>query len=168
MNRIFTYILHKDGVIDDTAFELIAAAREVDPTVSPIAVVAGFGRRTRPRACDSLRGSYREIWKIDNQELAHSNAEAVRQALVKVLPTGSILLLAHEHFGIDLAPGLSIKLHAPYVPDVLNIEAEPSSPETGSPGVWRTNQYACPLRYFFGSCYQHSPGCIQGPTRYRG
>ena len=28
MNRIFTYILHKDGVIDDSAFELIAAARE--------------------------------------------------------------------------------------------------------------------------------------------
>jgi electron transfer flavoprotein alpha subunit len=75
-------------------------------------------------ACDSLRGSYREIWKIDNQECAQSNAEAVRQALVKVLPTGSILLLAHEHFGIDLGPGLSIKLHAPYVPDVLNIEAE--------------------------------------------
>ena len=124
MNRIFTYILHKDGVIDDTAFELIAAAREVDPTVSSIAVVAGFGDQLTA-ACDSLRGSYREIWKIENRELAHSNAEAVRQALVNVLPSGSILLLAHEHFGIDLAPGLSIKLHAPYVPDVLNIESEP-------------------------------------------
>ena len=124
MNRIFTYILHKEGVIDDTAFELIAAAREVDPTVSSIAVVAGFGDQLTA-ACDSLRGSYREIWKIENRELAHSNAEAVRQALVNVLPSGSILLLAHEHFGIDLAPGLSIKLHAPYVPDVLNIESEP-------------------------------------------
>ena len=123
MNRIFTYILHKDGVIDDSAFELIAAARGVDRTVSPIAVVAGFGDQVTA-ACDSLRGSFREIWKIENQELAHSNAEAVRQALVKVLPTESIVLLAHEHFGIDLAPGLSIKLHAPYVPDVMNIEAE--------------------------------------------
>jgi electron transfer flavoprotein alpha subunit len=124
MNRIFTYVLHKDGVVDDTAFELVAAAREVDPTVSPVAVVAGFGDELTA-ACESLRGSYREVWKIDNQELAHPNAEGVRQALVNVLPTGSILLLAHEHFGIDLAPGLSIKLHAPYLPDVLNIEAEP-------------------------------------------
>ena len=91
--------------------------------MSPIAVVAGFGDQVIA-ACDSLRGSFREIWKIENQELAHSNAEAVRQALVKVLPTESVVLLAHEHFGIDLAPGLSIKLHAPYVPDVMNIEAE--------------------------------------------
>lgn len=124
MNRIFTYILHKDGVVDDTAFELIAAAKRVNATASPVAVVAGF-RDELARACDSLRGSFREIWKIENQELAHSNAEAVRQALVKVVPTGSILLLAHEHFGIDLAPGLSIKLHVPYVPDVLGIEADP-------------------------------------------
>jgi len=38
-----------------------------------------------------------------------------------VLPAGSVLLVAHDHFGIDLAPGLSIKLGAVYVPDVLNI-----------------------------------------------
>jgi electron transfer flavoprotein alpha subunit len=43
--------------------------------------------------------------------------------LVKVLPPGSILLVAHEHFGIDLAPGLSIKLNSAFVSDVLDIEA---------------------------------------------
>jgi electron transfer flavoprotein alpha subunit len=41
--------------------------------------------------------------------------------LVKVLPTDCIVLAAHEHFGIDLAPGLSIKLNSTFVSDVLDI-----------------------------------------------
>ena len=31
MARIFAYIVHKDGVADDSAFELAAAARKIDP-----------------------------------------------------------------------------------------------------------------------------------------
>jgi electron transfer flavoprotein alpha subunit len=42
--------------------------------------------------------------------------------LVSVLPSDSILLVAHEHFGIDLAPGLSIKMNSAFVSDVLAIE----------------------------------------------
>ncbi len=167
MNRIFTYILHKDGVIDDTAFELIAAAREVDLAASSIAVVSGLGDELTA-ACDSLRGSYREIWKIDNQELAHSNAEAVRQALVNVLPTGSILLLAHEHFGIDLAPGLSIKLHAPYVPDVLNIEADPAHLKLVRQefGGQISTHVRCDISS--GAVISIRPGAFKAQPRYRG
>ena len=40
---------------------------------------------------------------------------------MKVLPAGSILLVAHEHFGLDLAPGLSIKLNSAFVSDVVEI-----------------------------------------------
>jgi electron transfer flavoprotein alpha subunit len=42
----------------------------------------------------------------------------VRKALLKVLPSDSIVLVAHDHFGIDLAPGLSIKMNAAFVSDV--------------------------------------------------
>jgi electron transfer flavoprotein alpha subunit len=38
------------------------------------------------------------------------------------LPPGSVLLASHEHFGIDLCPGLSVKLNAVCVSDVLGIE----------------------------------------------
>ena len=41
---------------------------------------------------------------------------------MKVLPPGSILLVAHNHFGIDLSPGLSIKLNAAFVSDVMGID----------------------------------------------
>jgi len=38
------------------------------------------------------------------------------------LPAGCIVLAPHSHFGTDLSPGLSIKLNAAYVPDVVDIE----------------------------------------------
>ena len=43
MPRIFAYIAHKGGVADDSAAELAAAARKIDPTASPTAIVAGSG-----------------------------------------------------------------------------------------------------------------------------
>ncbi len=121
MARIFAYIAHRGGIADDSAAELAAAARKIDAGASPTAVVAGWGTEL-DSVCNALRGSYAEVWKIANESLAYPNAELVRKSLVKVLPVGSVVLVAHEHFGIDLAPGLSVKLNAAFVSDVLGID----------------------------------------------
>ena len=120
MARIFAYIVHKAGAVDDSAFELAAAARKIDPAASPTAILAGSGSGL-DTACNALGASYPEIWKIANETFAYPNAELVRKALVKIVPSNSIVLVAHEHFGIDLAPGLSIKLNSAFVSDVLDI-----------------------------------------------
>jgi len=120
MARIFAYIVHKNGAVDDSAFELAAAARKIDPDASPTAIVTGWGADL-DAACQTLCASYPEIWKIANEALAYPNAELIRKGLVKILPGNSIVLVAHEHFGIDLAPGLSIKLNSAFVSDVLDI-----------------------------------------------
>jgi len=127
MAQIFAYIEHKSGVPDDTALELAAAARKIDPAASSSAVVAGWGPDL-DAVCEALRASYREVWKIANEALAYPNAELVRKALVGALPPGSIVLVPHAHFGTDLAPGLSIKLDGAFVSDVLAIE--------GTEGAW--------------------------------
>ena len=121
MAPIFAYIVHRAGVADDSAAELLAAASKIDAAASPTAIVAGWGPDLEG-VCSALRASYAEVWKIAKEALAHTNAELIRKALVKVLPPGSIVLIPHEHFGIDLSPGLSIKLNATYVSDVLGIE----------------------------------------------
>ncbi len=121
MARIFAYIVHKGGVADDTAFELPVAARTIAPAQPPTAIVTGWGADL-DTVCDSLRTSFSEIWKIAKEPLAYPNAELVRKALLGVLPAGSIVLVPHAHFGVDLAPGLAIKMNAAYVPDVLDIE----------------------------------------------
>ncbi len=122
MLRIFTYIAHHGGTVDDSAVELAAAARRIDASASPIAIVTGAGPDL-DAACEVLRCSYAETWKVVSADLAYPNAELVRQALVAVLPPESIVLVAHNHFGIDLAPGLSIRTNAAFVSDVVDMEA---------------------------------------------
>ena len=160
MPRIFAYILHQGGIADDSAAELIAAAQKIDATISPTAIVAGCGADL-DAICETLRTSFAEIWKISNEALAYPNAELIRRALLKVVPPGGIVLAAHEHFGIDLAPGLSIKMNAAFVSDVLAIEApEGHATEHGSSGIRRTGERACPVRYLIGRSNHCPSRCI--------
>lgn len=119
--RIFAYVTHKGGVPDDCSAEMLAAAKVLDPASSPVAIVSGAGEEL-DSICNNLRSTYAEVWKVAGESLAYPNAELIRQAVVKVVPPGSIVLVAHNHFGIDLAPGLSIKLNAAFVSDVVAID----------------------------------------------
>lgn len=119
--QVFVYIIHKDGVPDDTALELIAAAEKLDPDASITAVVAGDGDELG-LVCNEVVSSFAEVWKIDNPVLAYVTAEVLRPLLVCILPKDGIVLVPHDHFGMDLAPGLSIKLDAAYLPDVVDFE----------------------------------------------
>jgi electron transfer flavoprotein alpha subunit len=121
MARIFAYIVHKSGVADDSAAELVAAAKKIDAAASPTAIVTGWDAEL-DAVCEVLRTSYTEVWKVANQALAYPNAELIRKALVNIVPSGSVVLVPHAHFGIDLSPGLSIKLNAALVSDVLGID----------------------------------------------
>ncbi len=116
--QIFAYILHKDGKADDSALELVTAARQIDPDAAVTAVIGGHGADLEA-VCSEIGPAYGEIWKIDSEALAFINAEVIRDMLVRVLPAGSITLIAHEHFGMDLSPGLSVKLDAAYLPDAV-------------------------------------------------
>ena len=121
MAQIFAYITHKGGVAEDTALELVAAAKKIDAGASVTAVVTGSGADL-DAVCNDMAASYGEVWKIDNEALAYPNAEAIRKALVNILPADCILLLPHDTFGMDLGPGLSIKLDSSFAADVADIE----------------------------------------------
>jgi electron transfer flavoprotein alpha subunit len=119
--RIFAYVLHRSGALDDSAMELAAAAKKINPAGPMTAIVTGFGESLET-ACTALRQTYAEVWKIANESLLYPNAELVRQAMVQVVPRGSIVLVAHDHFGIDLSPGLSVKLNASFISDALDLK----------------------------------------------
>ena len=122
MPRIFAYIAHKNGVLDDSAAELAAAAIRVDPSATLTAIVVGSGAQLE-NVCAEVQKIYPEVWTVSNDALAYPNAELIRKALLKIVPAGALTLVAHDHFGIDLAPGLSIKLNAAFVSDVTAIDA---------------------------------------------
>jgi electron transfer flavoprotein alpha subunit len=127
MAQIFTIIEHRNGAADDSALEMASAASKIDAAASSTAIVTGWGPDL-DKVAASLCASYSQVWKIASEALAYPNAELFRKALVSVVPKGSIVLVPHAHFGIDLAPGLSIKLNSAFVSDVLAIEGvEPAA-----------------------------------------
>ena len=121
MAQIFAYITHKGGVADDSALELVVAAKKIDAGASVNAIVTGSGADL-DKVCNDMAATYNEVWKIDNDAMAYPNAEVIRKALVNLLPSDSIVLVPHDTFGMDLSPGLSIKMDSPFVADVTDIE----------------------------------------------
>jgi electron transfer flavoprotein alpha subunit len=119
--NIFAYILHKEGIADDTALELLTAAGKIDPDASVTAIIAGLGPNL-DAVCNEATSSFQEVWKVEDEALSYADAEVIRKVLVRFLPEGCIVLVPHDHFGIDLAPGLSIKLGASYLSDVIGLE----------------------------------------------
>ncbi len=119
MGQLFAYIAHNDGVLDDTALELVAAAKAIDAGAAVTALVIGSGVDA---VATEAAASYAEVWKIDGDAFAYPNAEVIRKALVNMLPADAMLLLPHDTFGIDLSPGLSIKLDSSFVSDVVSVD----------------------------------------------
>ncbi|OQY60637.1 MAG: electron transfer flavoprotein subunit alpha [Desulfobacteraceae bacterium 4572_88] len=113
--QIFAYIVHKEGKADDTALELLAAAKKIDAGASVNAIVVG------PDAvCNEVAAAYNEVWKIASD--TYPNAEVIRRALANILPKDAIVLVTHDTFGMDLCPGLSVKLDSAFVADVMDFE----------------------------------------------
>jgi len=119
--QVFAYITHKNGVADDSALELVAAAKAVFPDAAVTALVTGSGAALET-LCDQVAASYTEVWKFDSQALDYPNAEVIGPILAGVLPGNAVVLLPHDTFGMDLGPGLSIKLEAAFVPDAVGFE----------------------------------------------
>jgi electron transfer flavoprotein alpha subunit len=119
--QVFAYIEHKNGVADDTALELISAAQKIHSDGSVTAIVTGSGADL-DAVCSDLSASYSEVWKFDNEALAYPNAEAIRKLLIAVIPAETVVLVPHDTFGMDLAPGLSVKLDSVFVSDTVGFE----------------------------------------------
>lgn len=120
-SRIIAFVHCNRPALEDTAAELAVAAKKIDASSPLTVVVTGFGVEL-DRSCEKLRTIFQEVWKISDASLQHPTPELVREALAGVLPNASIVLLAHNDFGVDVAPGLSVKLNVAYVADVVGVE----------------------------------------------
>jgi electron transfer flavoprotein alpha subunit len=121
MAQLFAYISHQNGLIDDTAAELAVAARKIDAGAAVTAIVTGAGGQLEA-VCQEAAKLYPQVWKFDHADLAYPNAETVRKLLVKVLPSEGLVLLAHNTFGMDLGPGLAVKLDSAYTADIVGVD----------------------------------------------
>ncbi|MBF0199923.1 MAG: electron transfer flavoprotein subunit alpha/FixB family protein [Desulfamplus sp.] len=121
MTTIYAYITHRGGVADDVAMEYIKAAAKIDAGASLTAVVTGSGADL-DKVADSMTSLYQEVIKVNNEALAYPNAEVVRKALCNILDPSAIILAPHDTFGMDLCPGLSIKMDSAFAADAVDFE----------------------------------------------
>ena len=126
MAQIFAYIPHQDGVAEDIAYEFKVAAEKLDSDAQLTAVVTGAGD-TLDKVADQMTSFFKEVIKIGHDDLAYPNAEVVRKVLCNVLPNDAIILMPHNTFGMDIVPGLSIKLDSACASDVIGFEGTDGS-----------------------------------------
>ena len=119
MTQIFAYIPHKNGRAEDVAMEFPAAANKIDANASLTAVVVGSG--VDALAADMAK-VYDEVLKVDTADMAYPNGEIIRKALANILPADAVILVGHDTFGMDMAPGLSVKLDSAYGADIVDFE----------------------------------------------
>lgn len=119
--RVFAYVRTDKSSFAESAAELAGAAKKIDPSLPLTAVVTGFGVEF-DKACNDLRAVFQEVWRVAYPSLLHATPELACEALTRVLPKDSVVLLWHDDFGIDIGPGLSVKCNAAYVADVVGIE----------------------------------------------
>lgn len=121
MTEIFAFIPIRNGAADDIASEFVSAAQKIDQNATITAIVTGSGGEL-DTAAEALTKLYGQVVKIDHTDLAYPNAEVVRKALVNTMPEDGIFLLPHDTFGMDLGPGLSVKMDSSYGADLLDFE----------------------------------------------
>ncbi|MDO5674540.1 MAG: electron transfer flavoprotein subunit alpha/FixB family protein [bacterium] len=121
MAAIYIYLSHKNGVLDETALELVTAAKAIDAAAQATAIVLGAAGEAEQAAKEAAQ-SFATVWCVANDALAQPNAEIARKVLLAIVPAGSIVLAANDTFAMDLTPGLSIKMGASFASDATGIE----------------------------------------------
>jgi electron transfer flavoprotein alpha subunit len=121
MTQIFAYVPFTNGQAEDVALEFPAAAQKIDAGATLTAVVTGAGSDLDSVATEMAK-IYGQVIKVDNEALAYPNAEVVRKALVNIIPNDAVLLVAHTTFGMDIAPGLSVKMDSAYAADIIDFD----------------------------------------------
>ena len=67
MADIYAYITHKAGVADDSALELITAAKKIDAGAAVTAIVTGSGAEL-DKVADDVAASYPSVFKFSARE----------------------------------------------------------------------------------------------------
>ncbi|MCG8639410.1 MAG: electron transfer flavoprotein subunit alpha/FixB family protein [Desulfobacterales bacterium] len=121
MTAIYAYIPFVGETASDIAAEYLTAAKKIDASAPVTAVLTGSGEALN-KVAEEMTNLYTEVIKIDHADLAYPNAEVVRKALVNTIPADAVFLAPHDTFGMDLAPGLSVKMDSGYAADLVDFD----------------------------------------------
>jgi electron transfer flavoprotein alpha subunit len=108
----------KDGV-EESGLSVLAFATEVADEVIAV-VLWPDGSFAFP--VSRLRDHCHEIWIVRGEALQHADGLVLGTILCGLLPPHPLVLMYHDSFAIDAAPGASILLQVPFVSNVVSLD----------------------------------------------
>lgn len=123
MNDIFVLIEHRQGVIRDITFELLAFGRNLANKNNAKLTAIIFADNSK-KIIDKIKTQADKITVIENPIFKDFNAESYQIALAEIIKKENpfITLIGHTAFGMDLCSSLATELKIPFTTDCLDVE----------------------------------------------
>ncbi len=122
MGGILVLVEHRQGVVRDVTFEMLAAARKLGAEWGASVEAVLLAESPETMAAQIAAAAHRVI-SIASPAFRDFNYEAYQQALVRLCTERKpdVLMIAHSAFGTDLGPSLAVALDAGLVSDAIGL-----------------------------------------------
>jgi len=122
---IFVLVEHRQGEIRDISFEMLSKCKEVAKNINSKITALLLGNDVE-QFLDSLKGYADTIMVVKDEKLEYFNSKTYQMVLSQLINENKPLLtlIGHTSYGIDLAPGLAVKLQIPLATDCADFFVE--------------------------------------------
>ena len=123
MNEIFALIEHRQGVVRDISYEVLACGRKLAEKQHTKLTAVLFGYNPGDFV-EKLKTQAHRLLVIDNEIYKDFNSELYQITLNEIIKKHNpmLLLMGHSAFGMDLCPALATQMGIPFTTDCLDIE----------------------------------------------
>ena len=121
MRKILVVVERVKGELDETAFELLTAARDLgDAAVSAVLIGAGVAETAA-----ELTRWFENVHVYDDPSLAQPDGDYQARVLAPLIEREKpfATLIPHTNTGMELAPMLAVRANAPLIADAMSLEA---------------------------------------------
>lgn len=118
MGNIFVLVEHRQGEIRDITFEMLSKSKEIAKELN-IEIIALLLGNDIEQFLEPLKGYADMIMVVKDEKLEYFNSKTYQMVVSHLINEYRPLLtmIGHTSYGIDLAPGLAIKLQIPLATD---------------------------------------------------
>jgi len=130
MGEIFVVVEHRAGEIREITFQMLWKANELAQAHShglTAVILCADGEAFIP----AIRERADRVIVMEDEKLKHFNAERYKEILTGLIEEHRpfLTLIGHTPWGMELAPGLSVKTGLPLITDGINILIEDGVPK---------------------------------------
>jgi electron transfer flavoprotein alpha subunit len=125
MSEIFALVEHRQGVIRDITYELLACGRKIAEKTNMEVTAILLGHNTNDLVA-SIKSQAHRLLVVDHEVYKDFNAEVYQITLSEILKKHNprLTLIGNTAFGYDLCPALATQLGWPFTTDCLDLELQ--------------------------------------------